>query len=491
MSNGTPTTNVPAPTFGPNGFTIPDEPAILTGVQEDWNEAFSGTLNFTTQSGSPTNPTPQGQLATAEAAILGNVYADFQWLTTQMDPAYSTGRWQDGIARIYFITRNPAQPTVLQVICVGAQGVNILSGAGGATVVDDLGNTYVCTQSGTIPSGGSITLPFSAVIPGPTPVPETNGISIYQAVPGWDSVTVSSGVVGSNTETPAAFETRRQQSVAGNSQGMVASVLGNVLSVSGVLDGYAIENPTNGTVTIGTGNAAYTLAANSLYVAATGGGSGAVALAIWQKKAPGCSYNGNTTVTVQDPNPVYGGNGPIYNVTYETPQALPILFSVSFQSSANIPANAATLVQAALLRAFAGGDGGPRARIAGTLLATRYIAPIVALGSWAAQNLLSVKLGSANTAAAVFTGSIGGNTLTVSAVISGAIAIGQTVTGTAGFIAPGTVITAGAGLSWTVSGPAQTVASETMFGELADQSSVGVGIAQEPTLSSLNISVST
>lgn len=547
-------TNVPAPTFGANGFTAPSEPAILEGVQEDIQTAFGGTLNFTTQSGSATNPTPQGQLATAEAAVLGNVYANFQYLTTQMDPAYSTGRWQDGIARIYFITRNPAQPTVLQVICTGAQGRPIPGGVGGAAVQDESQNVYTCTTGGTIPAGGNITLPFAANVPGPTAVPETDAISIYQAIPGWDAVSVSSGVVGNATETPAAFETRRQQSVATNSQGMVASVLGNVLAVSGVLDAYAIENATDEPVTIGSGNAAYTLAANSLYVAATGGADLAVATAIWQKKAPGCSYNGNTTVSVQDPNPVYGGNGPTYSVTYEIPPSLPILFSVSFQSSPSIPSNAASLVQAALLSAFAGGDGGPRARIASTLLATRYVAPIVALGSWAAQNLLDVQIGSANTAsasfpgsisgtaltitpAASFTGSISGTALTVSAVASGALAIGQTLTDTTGDIAAGTVITAGAGTSWTVNNsqtvssesmfgvagtlPAigqtvadtaglvapgtvitagartswtvsisQTVTNEAMFGVLANGYSVGVGIAQEPVLSSANIAVS-
>ena len=54
---------------------------------------------------------------------------------------------------------------------------------------------------------------------------------------------------------------------------MLASVLGAVLSVSGVLDAYVYENDTGSPVVVGSGNAAYTLAANSLYVAATGGSS--------------------------------------------------------------------------------------------------------------------------------------------------------------------------------------------------------------------------
>lgn len=478
-------TNVPAPSFGPNGFVAPQESAILTGVQEDFNAAFNTSFNFSTTTGSQTNPTPQGQLTSSIAALVGNTNDVFIAITQSFDPAYASGRAQDAIGRIYFMTRIPAQPTVLQINCVGAVNTAIPVNA---LVQDPSGNLYICLNGGTIPAAGNITLAFSAVVYGPTAVP--GSVTIYQQVPGWDTATVTSGVVGAAVESRSAFETRRQQSVASNSQGMVASILGNVLGVTGVVDGYAIENPTNSPVTIGSGNAAYVLAANSVYVAVTGGTAAAIGLAILQKKAPGCSYNGNQTVSVQDPNPVYNGNGPTYEVGYEIPPSLPILFSAVFNNSPSIPANATTLVQNALLSAFAGGDDGPRARIAGTLLATRFIAPIVALGSWAAANLVSVMLGSANTASAQFTGSISGNTLTVSAVASGTIAIGQTVTDSSGVVLPGTVITAGSGSSWTVNN-SQTVGSETMFGVLANQSQVGVGIAQEPTLSSVNIAVTT
>ena len=481
------TTNVPPPSFGPTGFVPPPAADVLEGAQEDINTAFGGTLNFTTSDGSVTNPTPQGQLASSEAAILINTYNLFCLIAQSFDPAYAAGRAQDALGRIYDLTRIAAAPTVIQVDCVGGVGVAIPDGIGGATVQDSDNNIYTCIAGGTIPSGGSITLPFAANIPGPLAVPES--VSIYGAIPGWDTATVSSGVVGNNTESRSAYETRRQQSVAANSQGMVASVLGNVLSVPGVLDAYAIENGTNTPVTIGTGNAAFTLAANSIYVGVTGGASSAVAFAIFQKKAPGCSYNGNTTVAVQDPNPVYGGSGPTYNVSYEIPPSLPILFAVSFSNSPSIPSNAAILVQQALLSAFAGGDGGPRARMGGTLLATRFIAPIFALGTWAQQNLLSLQIGSANTAGASFTGSISGNTLTTSGA-TGVIAIGQTVVDGSGNVAPGTVITGGSGSSWTVS-VSQTVSSEAMFGTLANQNSVTAGIAQEPTLAAADIVVTT
>jgi hypothetical protein len=230
-----------------------------------------------------------------------------------------------------------------------------------------------------------------------------------------------------------------------------------------------------------------TLAAHSLYVAAVGGTDLDVATAIWTKKAPGCAYNGNTTVTVTDPNSGYTVP-PTYSVTFERPASLPVLFEVTIINSAQVPSNALALVQAAIVNAFGGGDGGPRARIASTILATRFVAPVVALGSWA--QVQQIEVGSANnTDAATFTGVIAGTNLTTSAVV-GTILVGQTVLGAG--VEDGTVILSqssgpagGAGVY--VIGISQTVASEAMASAEADQVSVVVGYAQAPTIAAANV----
>ncbi len=117
-----PTTNVPLPAFGPTGLIIPTESAILGGVQADINGAFGGGLN-------PALTTPQGQLATSLAAIIGNCNDTLLELNNQMDPAFASGRNQDAIGRIYFISRNPALPTVVTCNLTGLPGVIIPVGA--------------------------------------------------------------------------------------------------------------------------------------------------------------------------------------------------------------------------------------------------------------------------------------------------------------------------------------------------------------------------
>jgi hypothetical protein len=463
------TTNVPAIQWTQQGPIAPTESAILAGRQADYNAAFQTTLNFTTQNGSISNPTPQGQLCASDAAILGAVNSLFLQYVNQCDPAFASGRMQDAIARLYMLDRIASQPTVIQVICTGLAGVSIPLGA---SVTDGAGNIYLATTSDVIGAGGTVTLPFANTLQGPIAVPEA--VSIYQAIGGWDSAAVYAGTLGQNVENRAQFEQRRQACVAGNSRAMEQSIRGTILNQNncpGVTDCYVYSNHTSGPVTI----QGVTIPAGCLYVAVAGGVSTQIAQTIWAKKGTTCPYYaGNTSLTVYDTNG-YVQPYPAYTVTYETPIDLPMLVQVNLVNSAQVPSNALALVQAAVIGALGGLDGGTPARIAGELLASRFYATLQApaingvvnpyYAPWAQP--ISIQIGSPNAPGAVFTGSISTTTLTVSAVASGTIAIGQTLFDTTGHIIPGTKITGGSGTSWTVSN-SQTVGSETMSGVVAN-----------------------
>jgi len=447
---GTPMTSaVPSPIFGASGFVAPAESAILAGVQQDQAAALPGI--------SPVLTTPQGQLAQSQTAIIADRNAQFVALANSVDPAFASGRWQDAIGRIYFIERIPAQSSVVTATCVGLAGTVIPVGA---QAIDASGARWLCTQQGIIPAGGSINLTFACVNPGPVACPIGYLNRIYQAIPGWDAVTNPGvAVLGRNVETRAEYEYRRQQSVAVNSHGALVSIIGAVLSVPGVIDAYALENPlgvnsgavvtgsvsgtvltvtavTSGTLKVGqmiqgtsvvagttitalgtgtggTGTytvsipqtvastaisadvAGVTLAPHSIYVSAYGGNALDVGTAIWTKKSPGCAYNGNTTVTVTDPNPLYT-NPPSYGVTFMVPTPTAVSFTVNMQASAAVPSNANALIRAAVTAAFTGTDGGDRARIGGSIFASRFYAGIASLGSWARIVSIQLGIGAAN-----------------------------------------------------------------------------------------------
>ncbi|HKC87355.1 MAG TPA: baseplate J/gp47 family protein, partial [Blastocatellia bacterium] len=365
--------NVPLPSFTSQGFQAPSAEAILAGVIQDWVNAFGSAgfnLNLAADN-SESLTTPQGQLATSLAAIIGNVYAEFVTTCNLFDPAFTYGRYQDAIGRIYYMQRIPGAATLLQVNCIGQAGVTIPGGPQGALINDASDNIYQCTTTGVIPVSGNITLPFACITPGPGPIPVPEDIEIYQAIASWDDVTLVSGVVGQNVESRSAFETRRFASVASNSMGQLASILGAVLAVPGVLDAYVYENDNATPLTV----QGFTLAPNSVYVAVVGGDSKDVGHAIWTKKAPGCAYNGNTTVQVQDTSAGYTPPYPTYDVTFEIPPSLPFVVSVTMADNGQQPANATSLIQTAVVGSFEGEDNNippqPGAKIATKFFASR------------------------------------------------------------------------------------------------------------------------
>lgn len=469
-------TNVPQPTFGPNGFIAPLESAILAGVLADFNAAFGGNLNLA-------QTTPQGQLAVSQAAVIGNGNDLFLAIMNNVDPAFASGRMQDAIARIYFLERQPARPTTVQATCTGLAGTSIATGA--LALATD-GNIYACTGGGAIPIGGTVTLSFACQTAGPIVCPVGSLNSIYRTVPGWDSISnPTEGVVGQDVESRADFEARRAASVAINAAGVLPAIRASVLNVAGVLDAYVTENDTGSPVTTG----GVTIAAHSLYVAAVGGTNDDVAEAIWRKKNPGCGYTGNTTVTVVDDNSGYSIPYPSYDVTFQRPGSRPVVFAISLAAGPLVPSDAVTQIRNAVLAAFNGTDGGARARIGATIFASRFYQGIAALGSWA--QIISLAIGSLASPAAVVTGSIAATTLTVTAVTSGTLAIGQTIQG--GGILAGTKITArgtGTGGTGTYTVDiAQTVASSTIFAVLPALNDFTPPINQVPTLDAADITV--
>lgn len=364
-------TNVPLPTFGDTGFTSPEELAIYDGVIADFVAAFGGTMNTG-------KSTPQGQLSTSLAAVIGAFNDLFVDYTNQVDPSYASGRMQDAIARIYFITRRGATPTVVTATCSGASGVTI--NVGSLAKATD-GTIYAALTTGTIGLGGTVDIQFAALTNGPIACPAGSLNTIYRTVPGWDSLSnAADGLPGQNEEGRAALETRRALSVAQNATGILPAVRGSVLGVSGVVDALATENNTGSPVTIGS----QTIAAHSLFVCVEGGSDADVALAIWLKKNPGCAYTGATTVTVEDTNSGYV-TPPTYDVKFQRAASLAINVAVDIATGVEVPSDATAQIQAAIQTAF-----GPLAKIGQTLYASSFVCPIAALGSWA--KVVSVEL---------------------------------------------------------------------------------------------------
>jgi hypothetical protein len=329
----------------------------------DFNEAFGGNLN-------PSLSTPQGQLATSFAAVLSafnDLFVDF---TNQVDPAFASGRMQDAIGHIYYLSRRGATPTTVTGTITGVTGLQLPVGSLAKT---SDGKIFQTLSTVTIPSSGQVDVAFAALENGPTIVPVGALNTIYRTVIGWDAVlNAAPGALGRNEESQLEFETRRGLSVAGNATGILPAVRGAVLSVPSVVDAYVTENDTAVPVTVG----GQTLAAHSLYVCVKGGSDADVARAIWTKKPPGCSYNGTTTVTVYDSDSGYL-TPPAYTVKFQRAAPLAIDFVVELAAGQGVPGDVAQRVETALTAGFP-----DQAHIGQTVYASAFVCAVAALGPW-------------------------------------------------------------------------------------------------------------
>ncbi|HAZ3902269.1 TPA: hypothetical protein J1437_000559 [Escherichia coli] len=361
-------TAVPDVTITENGLSVPDIADVLAGRLTDMSTALGGGASQSLSS-------PQGQIAQSDTEIIAQEYDKLLCLFNQINPDFSTGRFQDGIGRIYFMERIAAQGTVVTATCIGKVGTTIPAGS---TAVDASGYIYQSIDNAVIPSSGSVDVQFVNTTTGPIPCASGSLNQIYRAVSGWDAVNnISPGVVGVDVESRIAFETRRRQSVARNSRNQDASTLAALLATDGVLDAYVWSNRTAETVNKGTTN--FPILAHSVYICVYGGADTDVAESIFNTYNPGANMNGDTTFTVYD-NVNYMPPYPSYVMQWQKASPTRVYFKVNIDASLTPPSDITKQVKKIVATVFNGGyeDIG-KARIGSTINAGKYYAPVISI----------------------------------------------------------------------------------------------------------------
>lgn len=360
-------TSVPKIEITDTGPVAPEPEEILDGVLADMNASLGGNLNIEQLS------TPQGQLAQSQSAVTRDKDDAIVELINNVNPETSSGVMQDAIGKIYFLERLAAIATVVTCTCTGVPGTLIPA----FSKVQSTNNTiFVSASDATIGAGSTVDIDFTADTTGPIEAPVDSVNKIYQQIPGWDTVTNSTaGIVGRDVESRADFEFRRKNSVAFNATGSLPAIRANVGQVSGVLDVYTTENDEPTSITIGT----VTLVSHSLYVCVSGGDSTEIAQKIWERKGVGCSYNGDTSVIIEDTEN-YTAPFPEYTVKFQRPDSVRTIWQVNVIDTLRNPANYEQLVKDAIVDSFTGADGSLKARIGSVIYALNYLSPIEAAG---------------------------------------------------------------------------------------------------------------
>lgn len=377
------TTNVPLPTFTPTGVSVPAPQAVLTGVQEDWVQAFTLTgkvLNTELT-------TPQGQLQQSQSYMVSAFFAALAQLVANVDPITSSGTYQDALGRIYFLTRQLATFATVSATVVGTPSQLLPQGA---QAKSSDGTIWATTTDVTFGPLSSASVTFQATTAGSVPAAGVNDLTIYQQQPGWESVSNSTNSTpGKDVESRQSFEQRRSESVEIGGSGQPANVRAAIGNVTGVTDAYVYNNGGDTAITAGTTN--YPIPAHSIAIIVSGGDDTAVATAINSKLDCGCglptSAGAGTLITVNVQDTVnYVAPYPTYLIRFVRPAMVQVYFTVNVANLSTLPATYVQQVQQEVADTFANGflseDGTiavGRARIGGQIVAAEYAAPILAL----------------------------------------------------------------------------------------------------------------
>lgn len=353
---------IPSITITDQGIIAPSTQEVLNGVWAMFREAFGDDLN-------QSQDTPQGQLVVSLTAIIQDERNQMIQLMNQIDPQYSRGIWQDAIGELYFLTRQQNTFSTAPITLEGLVGTVVPTGF---QIGDQAGNIWETTGDFIIDTGGSITGTVQCLTAGAIEAAPNTITNIIVALSGLDRVTnPSAATVGLDEESRENFEIRREESVAANAKNTDAAVRGAIANLPSVVDVWVKSNPTDATVNFGSTN--YPVIRNSILISVVGGTDYDIAWQALVKAGTGCSFNGNTEVTVYDTD-TFPVDAPDYQVKFLRPSTVTVKYRVKVEDFASMSYQDEQDIKNAILNSLK--TGKTRARIAQNIRAAQYF-PVV------------------------------------------------------------------------------------------------------------------
>lgn len=310
-----------------SGVIVPDTDTLLAEVQEEWKAIFGADLDL-----SPS--TPQGLMISAETLTRAGMTRNNADLANQINPNLATGVFLDAIAALSGLTRTVATHTLVTALVTGDVGTIIYEGALAETAAGDL---FECTSATTIPSIGSMEVPFRSVETGPIPCAIGALNVITEGILGWTSISnLVAGTLGTTSQTDTSFWLDRKNTLALQGISTNEAIISALYAVAGVQSLSYRENTASTTQTIDS----IVMIPHSIYVCVNGGVDSDIAQALLQNKTAGAGYNGTTTVAAVD-----SVSGQSYDVKFSRPVAIPILSRITVRLAGATGDPSATIKQ--------------------------------------------------------------------------------------------------------------------------------------------------
>ena len=296
-----------------NGIVVADTSDVLSQVQTEW-QSFIPDLDLTPS-------TPQGLIISALTLNRSGIQGLLAQSVNQFNPNYAGGIFLDAICALSGIFRLAATYTTVTATLTGTAGTIIPAGSLATTTN---GDNFQLITSITIPSGGSITASFQAVVAGAIPCISGTLTAITSAIIGWTAITnISDGIVGINQQSDSALRLFRNNTLAAQSIQTTDAISSALYLVAGVTSLKLQENFDSVTETIN----GIVMVPHSIWVCVNGGVDLDVATAILENRSAGCAFNGATSI------PVTASSGQIFNVLFDRPSVIGILVRVTVKLS--------------------------------------------------------------------------------------------------------------------------------------------------------------
>ncbi len=348
------------------GFIADEVENVRSAVRTMWQDAFKDP-DLPALDTSP--ETPQGQLIDSQTASIMNKDNEFLFLASQFNPETADGIFQDALAAIYFLQRQPATATTVVCECSGLRGTIIPAGS---IVKSDNNYRFVSLDDAVISDTGSVAVTFVLTQTGIIPVGANTVTNIVTQIAGWDTVNNSSaGITGRNTESRSEFYARIKRSAAVNSQGSINAIEAALANISGVTAVLLLENDTDTTVV----KSGVTIQPHSICISIYGGDNDEIAEIIYKKKDMGCGTVGNTPLSY------INGKGTLYNYNILRPEPAPVGIYITIYNTDNLPAGITQSIKQAVFNNFQGLDGSVPVKMGEVLYASRFAQAVSGAGA--------------------------------------------------------------------------------------------------------------
>lgn len=319
------------------GVIVPDTSTVLTGVQNEFKNAFGQDLVVTPSS-------PQGILITGETTSRMSVIRNNALLANQINPNLSQGVFLDAICALTGLQRDAATRTTVTATLAGVASTVIPEGTRAQTLAGDVFET---TGEVTIGGGGTVSADFQSVEYGPVPCDTGDLTQIVDGILGWETVNnPAAGMLGTGTQSDQSLRALRKVTLALQGVSLSEAIVSRLYATPGVRSLSFRENVTDAPLVIED----VTLDTHSIYVCVDGGTNSDVAASLLATKSAGCGWNGDVTVEVVDQY-----SGQTYEVLFDRPQEISFKVRTTVSAGQAATINPVTATKEAIM-AYVNGE---------------------------------------------------------------------------------------------------------------------------------------